>query len=114
MVASIKIMFTVHESEKGLAMNHQQLLEARQKANLLLRVRDELDAAEYLPVDERMAARIAILKEARREYGPTFDDDGVMDALDAADDDWHEPNTAETNVLKQLATQANQGMRGMS
>ncbi len=95
-------------------MNHQQLLEARQKANLLLRLRDELDAAEYLPVNERMAARITILQEARREYGPTFDDDGVMDALDAADDEWHEPIASDVDAVKQLAVQANQGMRGMS
>lgn len=95
-------------------MTHQKLLEARAKANLLLRLRDELDAAEYLPVDQRMDARIAILEEGRREYGPTFDDDGVMDALDAADDEWHEPIAEDVDVVKQLAAQASQGMRGAS
>jgi len=114
MVASIKIMCTVHESKKGFPMTHQKLLEARAKANLLLRLRDELDAAEYLPVDERMAARIAILEEARREYGPTFDADGVLDALDAADDEWHEPIASDVDAVKQLATQQSQGMRGAS
>lgn len=95
-------------------MTSPELLEARQKANLFLRLRDELDAAEYLLVDERMAARIAILEEARCEYGPTFDDDGVMDALEAADDEWHEPIASDVDAVKQLSTQANQGMRGTS
>lgn len=115
MVASIKIMFTVHEfKSKGFPMTSPELLEARQKANLLLRVRDELDAAEYLPAEQRMDARIAILEEARREYGPTFDDDGVLDALDAADDEWHEPIASDVDAVKQLAVQTNQGMRGIS
>lgn len=95
-------------------MNHRQLLEARAKANLLLRLRDELDVVELLPDHERDAARVALIEEARREYGPTFDDDGVLDALEAADDEWHEPIAFDVDTVKQLAVQTNQGMRGMS
>jgi hypothetical protein len=92
-------------------MTRTELLEARVKANLLLRVRDELDAADKLPEHSRQQRRQEILACARREYGPTFDDDGVLDALDAADE-WHEPIASETNTLKQLAFQANQRIRG--
>jgi hypothetical protein len=114
--ASTRIMFTGHDLNlEGLsAMSSIQILEARAKANLLLRLRDDLDAAEYLPVEERMTARIVLLEEARREYGSTFDDDGVLDALDAADDEWHEPIASDVDAVKQLSTQANQGMRGTS
>jgi len=115
MVASIKIMFTVHEfRSKGFPMTSPELLEARQKANLLLRLRDDLDVVELLPDHERDTARVALIEEARREYGPTFDDDGVMDALNAADDEWHEPIASDVDAVKQLSTQANQGMRGTS
>jgi hypothetical protein len=84
-------------------MPDAKIIEARQKANLLLRVRDELDAAEYLPEAERMPARIQILAEARREYGPTWDEDDAMGTLDAADDEWCEPDPTETATLQALA-----------
>jgi hypothetical protein len=115
MVASIKIMCIVHGfRSKGSLMTHPELLEARQKANLLLRLRDDLDAAELLPEGMRNEARAALIDEARREYGSTFDDDGVLDALMSADDEWHEPITSDVDAVKQLATQSNQGMRGTS
>ena len=95
-------------------MTHQKLLEARAKANLLLRLRDDLDAAELLPENMREDARVALIEEARREYGPTFDDDDVLGTLDAADDEWHEPIASDVDVVKQLAVQTNQGMRGVS
>lgn len=95
-------------------MNRTELLEARTKANLLLRVRDELDDADKLPSHSRRQQRQEILTRARREYGPAFDDDGVLDALEAADDEWHEPIASDVDAVKQLAVQTNQGMRGIS
>lgn len=84
-------------------MTSYELLEARSKANLLLRLRDDLDAIEFLPVAERMPARTEALRVARIEYGSTWDEDGVMDALDDADDEWKEPNVDETNLIKARA-----------
>lgn len=94
-------------------MNRTELLEARTKANLLLRVRDELDDADKLPSHSRRQQRQEILTRARREYGPAFDDDGVLDALEAADE-WREPDATETNALKQLSFQANRRAQGVA
>ncbi len=102
----------VNEAEYLASMTRSKLLDDRQRANLLLRVRDELDAANKLQEPSRQQRRKEVLDRARLEYGPAFDDEALPGVEDA--DDWREPNAAETNVLKQLATQANQGMRGMS
>ena len=103
----------VTEAEHLASMTRNELLDDRQRANLLLRVRDELDAANKLPPHSRRQCRQEILDRARFEYGAAFDDE-ALPGLDAADDEWREPNAAETNVLRQLAMQANQRMRGMS
>ena len=103
----------VTEAEHLASMTRSELLDDRQRANLLLRVRDELDAADKLPPHSRRQCRQEILDRARFEYGAAFDDE-ALPGLDAADDEWREPNAAETNVLRQLAMQANQDMRGMS
>lgn len=84
-------------------MTNRELLEAQNKANLLLRLRDELDAIEFLPIAERMPARTEALRVARIEYGSAWDEDDVMGTLDAADDEWKEPNVDETNLIKARA-----------
>ena len=103
----------VTEAEHLASMTRNELLDDRQRANLLLRVRDELDAADKLPPHSRRQCRQEILGRARIEYGAAFDDE-ALPGLDSADEEWCEPNAAETNVLRQLAIQANQSMRGMS
>jgi hypothetical protein len=97
----------VTEAEHLASMTRNEPLDDCQRANLLLRVRDELDDADKLPAHSRRQRRQEILTRARHEYGPAFDDE-ALPAIDAADDEWHEPNAAETNALKQLAIQANQ------
>lgn len=101
----------VTEAEYLATMTRNELLDDRQRANLLLRVRDELDEADKLPSHSRRQRQQEIIDRARIEYGPAFDDE-ALPAIDSADDDWHEPDPVETNALKQLATQANQRMRG--
>lgn len=101
----------VKEAEYLATMTRDELLDDRQRANLLLRVRDDLDAANKLPSHSRRQRRQEILDHARHEYGPAFDDE-ALPGLESADDEWREPNAAETNVLKQLSFQANQRMRG--
>jgi pantothenate synthetase len=101
----------VKEAEYLATMTRNELLDDRQRANLLLRIRDELEAADKLPSHARRQRRQEILDRARREYGPAFDDE-ALPGIEDADREWHEPDPVETNALKQLATQANQGMRG--
>ena len=101
----------VTEAEHLASMTRNALLDDRQRANLLLRVRDELDAADKLPAHSRRQRRQEVLDRARHEYGPAFDDE-ALPAIDSACDEWHEPNAAETNSLKQLSFQANQRIRG--
>ena len=101
----------VTEAEHLASMTRNGVLDDRQRANLLLRVRDELDAADKLPATSRRQRRQEILDRARREYGAAFDDE-ALPGLEAADDEWREPNATETNALKQLSFQANQRMRG--
>jgi hypothetical protein len=101
----------VAEAEHLATMTRNELLEDRQRANLLLRVRDELDAADKLPEHSRRQRRQEILARARHEYGAAFDDE-ALPAVEVACDEWREPSSAETNALKQLSFQANQRMRG--
>jgi hypothetical protein len=101
----------VTEAEHLASMTRNELLDDRQRANILLRVRDELDAADKLAPHARRQRRNEILEHARREYGPAFNDE-ALPAIEAADDEWREPNATETNALKQLSFQANQRMRG--
>lgn len=103
----------VTEAEHLASMTRSELLDDRQRANLLLRTRDQLAAADKLPPHSRRQRRQEILDHARSVYGAAFDDE-ALPGLDAADEEWREPNAAETNVLRQLAMQANQSMRGMS
>lgn len=101
----------VTEAEYLASMTRNELLDDRQRANLLLRVRQELDAANKLPAHSRRQMRQTILDRARLEYGPAFDDE-ALPSIEAADDEWREPDPHETFALKQLAAQTNQGMRG--
>lgn len=100
----------VTEAEHLASMTRNAILDDRQRANLLLRVRDELDAADKLPKHSRRQRRQEILDRARTEYGAAFDDE-ALPGIDNADE-WREPIASEANALKQLATQASQGMRG--
>lgn len=99
-------------AERKLDMTDTKILEARQKANLLLRVDDELEEANKLPPHSRRQRRQEILAAAKRDYGPGWDEDGALEALNAAEYEWHEPNADDTNALRQLSAQANQGMQG--
>jgi hypothetical protein len=103
----------VKEAEHLASMTRNALLDDRQRANLLLHVRDELDVADKLPSHARRQRRQEILDRARSEYGAAFDDE-ALPAIEAADREWHEPNLAETDVIKQLSIQANQNMQGVS
>lgn len=101
----------VTEAEYLATMTRNELLDDRQRANLLLRVRDELDAADKLPAHSRRQRRNEILDRARTEYGNAFDEE-ALPAIDFADDEWREPDAAETNAVKQIATQVSQRMQG--
>lgn len=101
----------VTEAEHLATMTRNELLDDRQRANLLIRVRDELDAADKLPKHSRQQRRNEILDRARVEYGNAFDDE-ALPALESADDDWRELDPVETNAVKQLATQISQRMQG--
>jgi pantothenate synthetase len=101
----------VKEAEYLASMTRNELLDDRQRANLLLRVRDELDAADKLPAHSRRQRRQEVIERARHEYGAAFDDE-ALPGIEAACDEWREPDAAETNALKQLSFQANQRMRG--
>lgn len=96
----------VKEAEYLASMTRSALLDDRQRANLLLRVCDELDAANKLPSHSRRQRRQEVLDRARNEYGAAFDDE-ALPGIESADDEWH-----ETNALKQLSFQANQRMQG--
>ena len=80
-------------------MTKSELNEARQRANFVLRVRDELDVVNYLPEAERLLAATKIFADARREYGPTWTSDGIEDELLAVND---APEHMHENILNTL------------
>lgn len=101
----------VTEAEHLAAMTRNEALNATQFADMLMRVRDELDAADKLPAHSRRQLREEILARARAEYGPAFDDE-ALPAIESADEDWREPNQGDVDALKQLARVGTPRMSG--